>query len=113
MRGDTTQYTYTYGKQKTGINEANQSVRGMRKRAREGLIELTRLPQIYEEEKGKIITTDLGTSPAEVAGKLPFFSSIKTQLYRQRHFLIPQSAKDANDIILNDEWSQSLENISY
>ena len=101
MRGDT---THTHDKQETGINEANQLVRGMRKRAREGL---TPLPQIYEEERGKIITTDLGTSPEEVAGKLPFFSSIKTQLYRQRHFLIPQSAKDANDIILNDEWSQT------
>ena len=100
MRGDT---THTHDKQETGINETNQLVRGMRKRAREGL---TPLPQ-YEEERGKIITADLGTSPAEVAGKLPFFSSIKTQLYRQRHFLIPQSAKDANVIILNDEWSQT------
>ena len=99
MRGDT---THTHDKHETGINEANQLVRGMR--ARE---ELTSLPQIYEEERGKIITTDLGTSPAEVAGKLPFFSSIKTQLYKQRHFLIPQSAKDANDTILNDEWSQT------
>ena len=80
MHGDT---THTHDKQETGINEANQLVRGMRKRAREGL---TPLPQIYEEERGKIITTDLGTSPAEVAGKLPFFSSIKTQLYRQRLF---------------------------
>ena len=101
MRGDT---THTHDKQETGLNEANQLARGMRKRAREGL---TPLPQIYEKERGKIITTDLGTSPAEVSGKLPFFSSIKTQLYRQRHFLIFQSAKDANDIIINDEWSQT------
>ena len=101
MRGDT---THTHNKQETGINETNQLVRGMRKRAREGL---TPLPHRYEEERGKIITADLGTSPAEVAGKLPFFSCIKTQLYRQRHFLIPQSAKDANVIILNDEWSQT------
>ena len=73
----------------------------MRKRAREEFI--------YEEERGKIITTDLGTSPAEVVGNIPFFptSSIKTQLYKQRHFLNPQSAKDANDIILNDEWAQT------
>ena len=70
MRGDT---THTHDKQETGINEANQLVRGMRKRARK---ELTPLPLIYEEERGKIITTDLGTSPAEVAGKLPFFSSL-------------------------------------
>ena len=101
MCGDT---THTHDKQETGINEANQLVCGMRKRAREGL---TPLPQIYEEERGNTITTDLGASPAEVACKLPFFSSIKTQLYRQRHFLIPQSAKDVNDIILNDEWSQT------
>ena len=32
---------------------------------------------------------------------------IKTQLYKQRHFLIPKTAKDANDIILNGEWSQT------
>ena len=86
------------------LNEAKQLVRGIQKRPKE---ESTTFPQIYEEERGKIITTDLGTSPAEVAGKLPFCTDNKTQLHKERHFLIPQSAKDANDIILNDEWSQT------
>ena len=108
MRGDT---THTHDKQETGINKANQLVRGMRKRAREGL---TPLPQIYEEERGKIITTDLGTSPAEVACKLPFFSSIKTQLYRHAISLVSNQLRmPMISFSMMSGHKQSLENISY
>ena len=86
MRGDT---THTHDKQKTGINEANQLVRGMRKRARK---ELTPLPQIYEEERGKIIIRHQQRLPANFHSSLVYI--IKIQIYRRRHFLIPQSAKD-------------------
>ena len=72
----------------TGSTAASLLVNNMRKRARE---EILLIPQIYEQERRKMLTTDLGTAPADIAQHLNLFNSVRSQLYRERRYLIPQT----------------------
>ena len=42
------------------------------------------IPQIYEQERRKMLTTDLGAAPADIAQHLKLFNGVRLQLYRQR-----------------------------
>ena len=73
----------------------------MRKRARE---EILPIPQIYKQERRKMLTTDLDAAPADIAQHLKLFNGVRSQLYRQRRYLIPQTPAAARDIRFGDEW---------
>ena len=76
----------------------------MRKRAR---VKILPIPQIYEQERGKVLTTDLDAAPADIAQHLKLFNGFRSQLYRQRLYLIPQTPAAARDIRFRDEWCTS------
>ena len=74
----------------------------MRKRARE---EIQPIPQIYEQERRKMLTTDLDAALADIAQHLKLFNGVCSQLHRhQRRYLIPQTPAAARDIKFGDEW---------
>ena len=75
-------------------------VNNMRKRAREKILPI---PQIYEQERRKMLITDLDVAPADIAQHLKLFNSFRSQLYRQRRYLIPQTPAAARDIRFRDE----------
>ena len=78
----------------------------MRKRARE---ELTAIPQIYEQERKKLVTCDMGpASPQRVASQLKLYHGMRSQLYRQRQKKVPQNPKEAADLQLDGEWTRTL-----
>ena len=52
-----------------------------------------------------MLTTDLGAAPANIAQHLKLFNGVRSQLYRQRRYLIPQTPAAARDIRFGDEWS--------
>ena len=76
-------------------------VNNMRKRAREKILPI---PQIYEQERRKMLITGLDVAPADIAQHLKLFNSFRSQLYRQRRYLIPQTPAAARDIRFRDEW---------
>ena len=78
-------------------------VNNMRKRAREKILPI---PQIYEQERLKMLITGLlvDVAPADIAQHLKLFNGFRSQLYRQRRFLIPQTPAAARDIRFRDEW---------
>ena len=76
-------------------------VNNMRKRAREKILPK---PQIYEQERRKMLITGLDVAPADIAQHLKLFNSFRSQLYRQRRYLIPQTPAEARDIRFRDEW---------
>ena len=73
----------------------------MRKRAIE---EILPMPQIYEQERRKMLITGLDVAPADIAQHLKLFNGFRSQLYRQRRYLIPQTPAAARDIRFRDEW---------
>ena len=73
----------------------------MRKRAREKILPI---PQIYEQVRRKMLITGLDVAPADIAQHLKLFNSFRSQLYRQRRYLIPQTPAAARDIRFRDEW---------
>ena len=82
-----------------GSTAASLLVNNMRKRAKEDILVI---PQIYEQERPKMLTTDLGA--ADIAQHLKLFNGVCSQLYRQRRYLIPQTPAAARDIRFGDEW---------
>ena len=64
-----------------GSNVANMLIDGMRKRSREST---THVPQIYEQERKKMITDDYCIKPSDIALNLKMFIGLSTQLCRQR-----------------------------
>ena len=70
-------------------------VNNMRKRAREKILPI---PQIYEQERRKMLITGLDAASADIAQHLKLFNGFRSQLYRQRRYLIPQIAAAARDI---------------
>ena len=85
----------------TGSTAASLLVNNMRKRARE---EILPIPQIYEQERRKMLTTDLCAPPGDIAQYLKLFNGVRSQMYRQRRYLIPQTPAAARDIRFEDEW---------
>ena len=85
----------------TGSTAAALLVNNMRKRAREKILPI---PQIYEQERRKMLNTGLDVAPANIAQHLKLFNSFRSQLYRQRWYLIPQTPAAARDIRFRDEW---------
>ena len=76
-------------------------VNNMRKRVREKIL---LIPQIYEQERRKMLTTDLGAAPGDIAKHLKLFKGVRSQLYRsQRRYLVPQTPTAARDIRFGDE----------
>ena len=73
----------------------------MRKRVREKIL---LIPQIYEQERRKMLTTDLGAAPGDIAKHLKLFKGVRSQLYRQRRYLIPQTPAAARNIRFGDKW---------
>ena len=67
----------------------------MRKRAREKILPI---PQIYEQERRKMLITGLDVEPADIAQHLKLFNGFRSQLYKQRRYLIPQTPAAARDI---------------
>ena len=61
----------------TGITATSLLVNNMRKRARE---EILPIPQIYEQESRKMLTTDLDAAPADIAQHLKLFNGVRSQL---------------------------------
>ena len=80
---------------------ASLLVNNMRKRARE---EILPIPQIYEQERRKMLTTDLGAAPGDITKHLKLFKGVRSQLYRQRRYLIAQTPAAARNIRFGDEW---------
>ena len=80
---------------------ASLLVNNMRKRVREKII---LIPQIYEQEGCKMLTTDLGAAPGDIAKQLKLFKGVRSELYRQRRYLRPQTPAAARNIIFGDEW---------
>ena len=80
---------------------ASLLVNNMKKRVRDKIL-LT--PQIYEQERRKMLTTDLGAAPGDIAKHLKLFKGVRSQLYRQRRYLIPQTPAAARNIRFGDEW---------
>ena len=76
-------------------------VNNMRKRARENILPK---PQIYEQERRKMLITGLDVAPADIAQHLKLFNGFRSQLYRQRRYLIPQTPAAARNIRFRDEW---------
>ena len=62
------------------------------------------IPQIYEQERRKMLTTDLGAAPADIAQHLKLFTGVRSQLYSQRRYLIAQTPAAGRDIRFRDEW---------
>ena len=85
----------------TYSTDAALLVNNMRKRAREKILPI---PQIYEQERRKVLTTDLGAAPADIAQHLKLFNNFRSQLYRQRRYLRPQTPAAARNIRFRDEW---------
>ena len=85
----------------TGSTAASLLVNNMRKRAREKILPI---PQIYEREGRKMLITGLDVAPANIAQHLKLFNGFRSQLYRQRRYLIPQTPAAARDIRFRDEW---------
>ena len=83
----------------TGSTAASLLVNNMRKRAREKILPI---PQIYKQERRKMLTADLGAAPGDIAKHLKLFKGVRSQLYRQRRYLISQSPAAARDIIFGD-----------
>ena len=73
----------------------------MRKRVREKIL---LIPQIYEQERWKMLPTDLGAAPGDIAKHLKLFQGVRSQLYRQRRYLRPQTPAAARNIRFGDEW---------
>ena len=73
----------------------------MRKRVREKIL---LIPQIYEQERWKMLPTDLGAAPGDIAKHLKPFQGVRSQLYRQRRYLRPQTPAAARNIRFGDEW---------
>ena len=80
---------------------ASLFVNNMRKRVREKILSI---PQIYEQERWKMLTTDLGVAPGDIVQHLKLFKGVRSQLYRQRRYLGPQTPVAARDIRFGDEW---------
>ena len=80
---------------------ASLLVNYMRKRAREKILPI---PQIYEQERRKMLTTDFGAAPGNIARHLKLFKDVHSQLYIQRRYLIPQTPAAARNIRFGDEW---------
>ena len=76
-------------------------VNNMRKRAREKILPIR---QIYEQERRKMDITGLDVAHADIAQHLKLLNSFRSQLYRQRRYLIPQTPAAARDIRFRDEW---------
>ena len=72
----------------TDSNAAALLVNNMRKRAGE---EILLIQQIYEQEGMKMLTTDLSAVPADITQHLKLFNAVRSQLYRQRRYLIPRT----------------------
>ena len=85
----------------TGSTAASLLVNNMRKCARE---EILMIPQIYEQERRKMLTTALGAAPADIAQHLKLFNGVRSQFYSQRRYLIAQTPAAARDIRFGDEW---------
>ena len=98
IRNPCPDHTYSTG---TDSTAAALLVNNMRKRAREKILPI---PQIYEQERRKVLTTDLDAAPADLAQHLKLFNGFRSQLYRQRRYLRPQTAAAARDIRFRDEW---------
>ena len=62
------------------------------------------IPQIYEQERQKMLTTDLGAAPADIAQHLKLFTGVRSQLYSQRRYLIAQTPAAARAIRFRDKW---------
>ena len=58
---------------------ASLLVNNMRKRARQ---EILPIPQIYKQERRKMLTTYLGAASADIAQHLKLFNGVRSQLYR-------------------------------
>ena len=58
----------------------------------------------YKQERRKMLPTDLGAAPGEIAIHLKLFKGVRSQLYRQRRYLRPQTPAAARNIRFRDEW---------
>ena len=78
----------------TGSTAASLLVNSMMKRARE---EILPIPQIYEQERRKMLTID-------IEQHLKLVNGVRSLLYIQRRYLISQTPAAARDIRFGDEW---------
>ena len=60
-----------------------------------------------------MLTTDLGAAPGDIEQHLISFNSVRSQLYRQRRYLIPQTLSAAVNIRFRDEWCTTTTGDNY
>ncbi len=75
-------------------NKVCMLVNSMRNRARD---ELTSVPEIYEQERAKLLTD---VSPADVAANLKLYDGLRTNLYRERAKKVPRTPLNSSDFEL-------------